>query len=292
MTPMGPSFGATAFGVCDLSTALPTQLPAGGTPLLFASNTSAQTTVANGLGMFKAGSWTVPMVTGTSTSYRTTTFGKPGVPVVGDWTGTGVDRIGTFNNGTWYLDLNGNGVWDPGVDQSFQYGQAGDVPVVGYWVDPPGNSPGGPTQAAQVPVTGAGSQALAGLDTAVTDFMVQYGMPGVGLAVAQNGQLLYDKGFGYADPPITTDSPAASTQRIPSARSKLDSISVPVTLVALSQLVAEGYLKGSDSVIVEVEHAVHLRGLSNAPICRPQDGADYRQSAHYLHELPRLRFPD
>lgn len=54
------------------------------------------------------------------------------VPIVGDWTGTGVKRIGIFRNGTWILDTNGDGILDAG-DQTVSFGQAGDIPVVGDW---------------------------------------------------------------------------------------------------------------------------------------------------------------
>ncbi len=57
-----------------------------------------------------------------------------GVPVVGDWTGTGHARIGLFRDGVWFLDLNGNGRWDGcEVDACFAFGTSGDVPVVGDW---------------------------------------------------------------------------------------------------------------------------------------------------------------
>jgi protocatechuate 3,4-dioxygenase beta subunit len=60
-------------------------------------------------------------------------FGNPGDrAVVGDWKGTGIYTIGVFRNGTWYLDLNGDGKWGP-EDIAVQYGQAGDIPVVGDW---------------------------------------------------------------------------------------------------------------------------------------------------------------
>ena len=38
--------------------------------------------------------------------------------VVGDWTGDGRAKIGVFRPSTqrWYLDANGNGVWNPGID--------------------------------------------------------------------------------------------------------------------------------------------------------------------------------
>ena len=51
--------------------------------------------------------------------------------VAGDWTGSGHSNIGDFSNGTWHLDLNGNGVLDPG--ETFTFGQKGDQPVVGDW---------------------------------------------------------------------------------------------------------------------------------------------------------------
>ena len=58
------------------------------------------------------------------------------VPVLGDWNGDGKTKIGIYNNGTWILDYNGNGVWEgPAVDKTIYWstGQAGEVPVVGDW---------------------------------------------------------------------------------------------------------------------------------------------------------------
>jgi beta-propeller repeat-containing protein len=42
---------------------------------------------------------------------------------------------GVFLNGSWYLDYNGNGVWDGAAagDRLYTFGQAGDKPVVGDW---------------------------------------------------------------------------------------------------------------------------------------------------------------
>ncbi len=58
------------------------------------------------------------------------------VPVTGDWTGTGTTKIGIYANGTWYVDLNGNGAWD-GTPTDGQYtfgnGIANAVPVTGDW---------------------------------------------------------------------------------------------------------------------------------------------------------------
>ena len=44
------------------------------------------------------------------------------------------DKIGVFRNGPWYLDYNGNRVWDPeSGDLSFWLGTNGDMPVAGDW---------------------------------------------------------------------------------------------------------------------------------------------------------------
>ena len=79
------------------------------------------------------------------------TFNAPGgfmagdVAVVGNWNGNGKKRTGIFRSSTgqWYLDTNGNGVYDSG-DQTFAFGLAPganpggvpDQPVVGFWTIP------------------------------------------------------------------------------------------------------------------------------------------------------------
>jgi hypothetical protein len=55
------------------------------------------------------------------------------IPIVGDWTGTGVYRVGVFRGGTWYVDINGDNQWTWGVDAYYYYGIPGDIPVVGDW---------------------------------------------------------------------------------------------------------------------------------------------------------------
>jgi hypothetical protein len=58
------------------------------------------------------------------------------IPIVGDWNGSGSGKVGVFrpSDGTFYLDYNGNGVWDGcGTDKCLSIGMAGDVPLVGKW---------------------------------------------------------------------------------------------------------------------------------------------------------------
>ncbi|HMO14148.1 MAG TPA: SdrD B-like domain-containing protein [Pirellulaceae bacterium] len=52
------------------------------------------------------------------------------IPIAGDWNGDGIRTIGTFRDGKWKLDLNGDGVFDH-RDAEFFFGQSGDIPVVG-----------------------------------------------------------------------------------------------------------------------------------------------------------------
>jgi hypothetical protein len=64
-------------------------------------------------------------------------FGLSGdTPVSGDWNSDGKTEIGVFRNSThlFYLDYNGNGVWNgASVDRQYNFGLSGDIPVFGDW---------------------------------------------------------------------------------------------------------------------------------------------------------------
>jgi hypothetical protein len=53
-------------------------------------------------------------------------------PVVGDFNGDGYDELALFVDGEWFIDLNGNGVWDE-TDIWLKMGDEGDQPVAGDW---------------------------------------------------------------------------------------------------------------------------------------------------------------
>ena len=55
-----------------------------------------------------------------------------GVPLTGDFNGDGKDEVALFIDGTWFIDINGNGKWDE-EDLWVQLGGTGDQPVVGDW---------------------------------------------------------------------------------------------------------------------------------------------------------------
>jgi hypothetical protein len=59
-------------------------------------------------------------------------------PIVGDWSGSGTDRIGKFifsgRNPKWYLDKSGDGLLNCSTDTCFDFtGSSGDLPVSGDW---------------------------------------------------------------------------------------------------------------------------------------------------------------
>jgi PKD repeat protein len=68
---------------------------------------------------------------------RQNNFGITGdLPVAGDWDSDGMTEIGVFRPSThmFYLDYNGNGVWDGAVtDRRYVFGIAGDLPIAGDW---------------------------------------------------------------------------------------------------------------------------------------------------------------
>ncbi len=95
------------------------------------------------IGVFDNGTWYLDqngnsMWDGTPTDGMFT-FGAGvtgAIPVTGDWSGSGKTRIGIYSNGTWYLDLNGNGAWDgTPTDGMFTFGAGvpGAIPVTGDW---------------------------------------------------------------------------------------------------------------------------------------------------------------
>jgi hypothetical protein len=93
------------------------------------------------LGVYRNGQWYLDINgnglwdQGTDKIY---TFGLPGdIPIVGDWSGNGTTKIGVVRNAggvlEFYLDMNGNGVWDPAIDRVTYFGTVGDIPVTGDW---------------------------------------------------------------------------------------------------------------------------------------------------------------
>jgi FtsP/CotA-like multicopper oxidase with cupredoxin domain len=93
------------------------------------------------IGVFRSGQWYLDMNGNGAWDAATDVirnFGIPGdTPVTGDWDGTGKTKLGVVRNSggvlEWYLDMNGNGAWDPGIDKVYVFGALGDTPVTGDW---------------------------------------------------------------------------------------------------------------------------------------------------------------
>lgn len=67
------------------------------------------------------------------TTSHLATFGVPGgIPLAGDFNGDGRDQVAVFHDGVWFIDLNGNGIWDED-DLWAKLGEEGDQPVAGDW---------------------------------------------------------------------------------------------------------------------------------------------------------------
>jgi len=78
------------------------------------------------------GVWNVPPAD------RQYNFGISGdIPITGDWNNNGISEIGVYRNSTklFYLDYNGNGVWNGSVvDRQYNFSTiSGDKPISGKW---------------------------------------------------------------------------------------------------------------------------------------------------------------
>ncbi|RII27790.1 MAG: RCC1 repeat-containing protein [Geobacter sp.] len=72
-----------------------------------------------------------------TTTDKSSVFGFAGVkPVAGDWNGSGTTKIGVYDpaTATWYLDVNGNGLWEgQPLDAIANFGFASATPITGKW---------------------------------------------------------------------------------------------------------------------------------------------------------------
>jgi len=93
----------------------------------------------------------------------------------------------------------------------------------------------------EIPITGESIEALAGLDEAILGLIVKHDLPGISIAISDNGRLIHSRGYGYADR-------EAGDPVSPSSRFRIASISKPITAVAILRLVEKGNLQLDDRV--------------------------------------------
>ncbi|MBI1353905.1 MAG: hypothetical protein GC160_06130 [Acidobacteria bacterium] len=102
------------------------------------SSADAATVAPDRIGVYRDGLWRLDRNgDGALSPGQDATFGLgfPGAQqFVADFNGDGYDEVAVFARGFWFIDLDGNGVWDGGVaDALFPFGWDGATPVVGDW---------------------------------------------------------------------------------------------------------------------------------------------------------------
>jgi len=73
------------------------------------------------------------------------------------------------------------------------------------------------------------------IDSVVIDFMVNYNVPGLSIAIAKDGKMVYAKGYGFADHSTGEEVGVNSLFRI-------GETSIPITAIAIMKLIEEGKL--------------------------------------------------
>ena len=135
----GPSVGSYANGIFTLIINGKAQNYAfgapGDVPIVGDWNGDGRTKI----GVFRKGFWILDYNgngkwDGTAIDREIAMGGVAGeVPVVGDWNGDGKTDLGVYRrDGTFVLDINGNGGWDKD-DKIFAFGHPGDIPIAGDW---------------------------------------------------------------------------------------------------------------------------------------------------------------
>src|SRR5688572_7389635 len=96
-----------------------------------------------------------------------------------------------------------------------------------------------PAVAAALPMTGRAAPELAGLDAMMGALMTRWSLPGGQLAVARDGRLVLNRGYGLGD--VEGNTPVE-----PTALFRIASTSKPITVVAILGLLEEGRLSLDD----------------------------------------------
>src|SRR5579872_1802877 len=82
---------------------------------------------------------------------------------------------------------------------------------------------------------------LAGMEGVASAFMSAHSVPGLSVAVARDGELLYERGFGFAD--------RERNERVtPAHLFRIASVSKPITSVTMFRLMEEKRLTLQDTV--------------------------------------------
>lgn len=108
-----------------------------------------------------------------------------------------------------------------------------------------------PTTASHAIVTGDDQPAFREVDRVMQSFLREHRIPGASLAITNQSNVVYARGFGYAD--VGQREPVT-----PESLFRIASISKPITAVAILQLVDQGKLSLDDKVFEILEHEAHV----------------------------------
>jgi uncharacterized protein (TIGR03437 family) len=111
----------------------------------------------------------------------------------------------------------------------------------------------GPTLGQSIPITGQAVPDLTAYDSVVTSLMQKYQVPGVALAVARDGRLVFARGYGYADTDLQLPVQ-------PDSLFRLGSVTKPHTAAAIFKLIEQGKLSLSDKAFAILSNLQPLPG--------------------------------
>jgi uncharacterized protein (TIGR03437 family) len=104
-----------------------------------------------------------------------------------------------------------------------------------------------------IPITGQEVPDLTAYDSVVTSLMQKYQVPGVALAVARDGRLVFARGYGYADTDLQLPVQ-------PDSLFRLASVTKPHTAAAIFKLIEQGKLSLSDKAFSILSNLKPLPG--------------------------------
>jgi CubicO group peptidase (beta-lactamase class C family) len=111
----------------------------------------------------------------------------------------------------------------------------------------------------QIPANGTSHRALAPVDDAIRQFMVERGIPALSFAVIKGGKVLHDRAFGWADADLKTPLQ-------PGVKMRVASMTKPVVKAAMHTLFADRKLK-PDQLVFEV---LNLAEQKESKSCDPR----------------------
>ncbi|MEO1628276.1 MAG: serine hydrolase domain-containing protein, partial [Bacteroidota bacterium] len=133
------------------------------------------------------------------------------------------------------------------------------------------------------------------VDALLTDFLAKAKLPGLSIAVNQSGELIYAKGFGYADL-------QKKTKMTPTTQIRTASVAKVITATAIGKLVSDGkldldaplekylpYIEPPYASLTARQLAGHTAGVAHRPSSnrvKKKHYAEVRETMAFLKDMP------